>query len=176
MLATLAPVLSGAGAPPNSYYSIATQTVGSGGASSVVFTSIPSTYTHLQIRSFVLMSSGGGITANFNSDTGANYSFHQLYGDGSSVSVNAGAVTQTFNYLGYAPNSGSYPMSIVSDILDYKNTNKNKTLRSLAGQDSNGSGFIEFFSGGWYNTSAISTITISGSFAQYSSFALYGVN
>jgi hypothetical protein len=71
-----------------SYESIATVTVGSGGAANVEFTSIPATYTHLQVRGI-----GRSLEANtgvdvqylrFNSDTGSNYAWHQLVGNGSS--------------------------------------------------------------------------------------------
>jgi hypothetical protein len=67
----------------------------------------------------------------------------------------------------------------VIDILDYANTNKNKTIRSLAGSDANGSGTIWFGSIAWLSTSAITSLSFnieSGSnFTQYSSFALYGI-
>jgi hypothetical protein len=62
--------------------------------------------------------------------------------------------------------------------LDYTNTNKNKTARSLWGYDANGSGYVGLYSGLWRNTSAINRIDYvpaSGTFPQYSSFALYGI-
>jgi len=67
----------------------------------------------------------------------------------------------------------------VIDILDYANTNKYKTVRTLAGWDANGSGLVSFWSGSWRNTNATTTITLLpnlGNWAQYSQFALYGVN
>jgi hypothetical protein len=65
-------------------------------------------------------------------------------------------------------------------VLDYKNTNKFKTTRSLAGGDTNGGSYQEanFMSGLWRNTAAITQIDVSssaGNLAQYSHFALYGV-
>ena len=68
----------------------------------------------------------------------------------------------------------------VSDVLDYANTNKYKTTRSLNGNDQNGSGYLWFASVLWMNTNAISTVTIttaggSNTFNQYSQFALYGI-
>ena len=66
----------------------------------------------------------------------------------------------------------------VLDILDYANTNKNKTAKTLAGFDANGSGFADLWSGAWYNTQAITSVTlVAGSFlfAENSRFALYGV-
>jgi hypothetical protein len=68
----------------------------------------------------------------------------------------------------------------VIDLLDYKNTNKNKTVRTIGGYDLNGSGAVAFGSGLWMDTSAITQIDISplgasDKFVQYSSFALFGI-
>jgi hypothetical protein len=69
---------------------------------------------------------------------------------------------------------------MIFDILDYTNTNKYKTVRMLGGVDFNGSGEVDFMSGLWLNTSAITRIDFlpsyqSTQFQQYSSFALYGI-
>jgi hypothetical protein len=63
------------------------------------------------------------------------------------------------------------------DILDYKDTNKYKTVRDLSGLDANGSGGVEFGSGLWMNTAAINTLKVYaiGNLVQYTQFALYGV-
>jgi hypothetical protein len=69
--------------------------------------------------------------------------------------------------------------TVIIDILDYANTNKYKTQRSLGGNDRNGAGYIDFSSGNWRNTNAITSIDIKAlygtGFAQYSHFALYGI-
>jgi hypothetical protein len=158
----------------NSYESIATVTVGSGGASDITFSSIPSGYTHLQIRGIGLITSAGGFTCQFNSDTGSNYSFHQLYTEGSVVLANAGA-SQTFFYIAYGGGSTTAPNAFVTDVLDYKNTNKFKTIRSFSGNDLNGSGGVQRWSGNWRSTSAITSIKVTASFNQYSQIALYGI-
>ena len=57
-------------------------------------------------------------------------------------------------------------------------SNKYKTLRVMGGADLNGSGQAHFNSGNWRNTNAITSIKVypyTGSFAQYTSLALYGV-
>jgi hypothetical protein len=161
----------------NSYESIATVTVGSGGSSSISFTSIPSTYQHLQIRMTVLSSaSATDIVGTFNSDpTGSNYKGHYIYGSG--TSLGAGATTNYIE-LGLTSNSTTTPAVAVADIIDYANTSKYKVTRTLTGTDGNGSGYLFFESGLWMNTAAITSITLtpySGTFNQYSSFALYGV-
>jgi len=68
----------------------------------------------------------------------------------------------------------------VIDILDYTSLNKNKTIRNLTGREDNSAGIVIFSSGLWLNSStAISSLTLidngGANFAQYSSFALYGV-
>jgi hypothetical protein len=69
--------------------------------------------------------------------------------------------------------------TFIIDILDYANTSKYKTQRGLGGADLNGSGYISFNSGNWRNTNAITSISLTplygSQFAQYSSFALYGI-
>jgi hypothetical protein len=165
-----------------SYESIATVSVGAGGSSSVTFNSIPSDYTHLQIRfigkSTLTGTSGADFALRFNSDSAVNYNGHQLYGDGSGAFSGVTDGTAEL-YLGWVTRSGVTPFAAyVSDILDYKNTNKFKTVRSLGGWDNNGTGFVIYRSGVWRSTAAITSITViqpSGSLAQYSHLALYGI-
>jgi len=169
----------------NSYESIATVSVGSGGASSVSFTSIPATYQHLQIRGIARENSGAGTAINdllvrFNSDSGANYRYHYLRGNGTAASAGT-AGSQTYAWAlstSQAGSTASVFAANVLDILDYTNTNKYTTTRSLTGTDFNGSGILDFISNLWLNTAAITSITITtggNDFAQYSSFALYGI-
>jgi hypothetical protein len=169
--------------PYDGYESIATVTVGSA-VSSVTFSSVPSTFTHLQIRSISRSSAAGSgrlITQiQFNSDTASNYSLHDLYGNGTSALASATAST-TYAYVGINPANGAIANNFgaaVVDILDYANTNKFKTTRSLNGVDNNGDGVVIFTSGAWRSTSAISSITLTcatGNFMQYSTFELYGI-
>lgn len=159
------------------YDSISTVTVGPGGASSIAFSSIPSTYTHLQIRGITANSVSGdassGVLISLNSDTTAgNYKSHALYGDGSSVT--ASSSTRTLGLSGSTTRYNSY----VIDILDYKNTNKYKIVRSFSGFDGNGYGFIWLGSVLWMNTNAVTAITLApdaNNFLQYSQIGLYGV-
>jgi hypothetical protein len=169
-----ASAISGSLWPANSYESIATVTVGAGGSSNIEFTSIPSTYTHLQIRGIGLVTADGGLTVQLNSDTGSNYSWHQLWGEGSVASANAGA-NQTFMYVAYSAGSATAPSAFITDILDYKNTDKFKTIRSFSGNDKNGSGYVQHWGGNWRSTSAITSIKITATLNQYSTFALYGI-
>lgn len=162
----------------NSYESIATVT-GTGSASTLSFTSIPSTYTHLQIRGINNDTVGYFVSATFNSDTAANYTIHQLYGDGTTIAAYGGAGAN-YIYAGVAGYVSSLTVApMIMDILDYTNTNKFKTCRMLTGNDSNGSatGYMQSNSGLWRSTSAITRIdlTMAGSFSTNATFALYGI-
>ncbi len=169
-----------------SFESIATTTVGAGGSASIDFTSIPSTYTHLQLRAIGRVSSGttGGsfIIVRFNGvSTGNVYAYHLIGGDGSTVSVYGGGSTNEMVSERYPLNgdgSSSIFGSSIIDILDYKNTNKFKTLRSIGGFDTNGTGAVYMDSGLWRDTNAITSINLTmylGNFVQYSQVALYGI-
>ena len=181
MLGIMASSISGSKAITGNYYSISTATVTSGGTASITFSSIPSTYTHLQLRILSQETAAvadDNLSFQFNGDTGLNYSFHDIYGSGSAAV--ADGYTSTGNII--SRQTGSSATNIfgvgIIDIIDYGNTNKYKTTKGLSGHDNNGTGYIFFTSGSWRNTNAITSITLapgSGSFAQYSSFALYGV-
>jgi hypothetical protein len=161
------------------FESIATVTVGGGGAASVAFTSIPATYTHLQIRysGRNTVDNNAAVYMTVNGDTGSNYSWHQIFGSGSSVGTQA-STSATFMSVGQESSTSNVFDSHVIDILDYAKTNKNKTFRTLGGWDESTQGRVFLRSGLWMNTSAITSITLtpsSSNFAQYSSFALYGI-
>jgi hypothetical protein len=168
---------------PSDYESISTVTVGSGGSATVDFTSIPATYTHLQVRCIARGTSANAqinMPFRMNNDTTSNYRTHILYSDGSSVaSFDFGSITGVYlNYMPAANTSSNIFGAAVIDILDYTNTNKTKVFRYLQGMDANGSGNMNFYSGLWNSTAAINRITFtiaSGNFAEYSQFALYGI-
>lgn len=169
---------------PVSYDSIATVSVGAGGSSTVSFTSIPSTYKHLQIRGIARTNRSSlldGVGVQLNSDTGTNYGYHTLLGSGASAVVDVALSLTKMTAAIVAGNTAtSGAMGIfVADILDYTNTSKYKTMKSLGGYDANGNGYSSFYSGLWRNTSAITSITLSSTDAtgllQYSSFGLYGI-
>lgn len=184
MLNSIVGLLANGGGVANSYESISTVTVGAGGQSTISFTSIPSTYKHLQLRAFMQNNRGTYSTSTYllraNSDSGANYYNHVLVGSGSAASAAAYSDTAVNpNDASGTGVSGVFGTSII-DVLDYTNTNKNTTFRMLNGVDINGSGgFVSLNSALWNNTAAITTLTITPAhgtlWTQYSSFALYGI-
>jgi hypothetical protein len=169
------------------YESIQTVNVGGTAQSSITFTSIPSTFKHLQVR---LISRENGtnpgqapLWLRFNSDSGNNYSWHRFYGIGSGTPGADSGTTTDWILAGIGAensNPANNFSATIFDVLDYANTSKNKTIRGLSGEDVNGAGgYIGFHSGLWRNTNAITSMTIypnaTQSFIQYSQFALYGI-
>jgi hypothetical protein len=171
----------------NSYESIQTVNVTSNQLT-VSFTSIPSTFKHLQVRYIArdnrATTGFDNMFIKFNGGASATYSWHRLVGSGTAAaaaaSPNSGDIALSEAAISRGNNaSGIFAPGII-DILDYTDTNKNKTIRALHGGDSNGGGSIVFTSGLWYgSTNAITSIEFTAenasSFVQYSSFALYGI-
>lgn len=153
---------------------------GTGSSGEITFSSIPSTYQHLQVRYSAMISSGGStIYLQVNSSGGSNYARHRLVGNGTTATTGGNASTGSIEINGISIGLGTtHPGSGIIDILDYASTSKNKTIRSLGGTDMNGSGEIDFSSGVWLSTSAITSITIgvgAGNFTTNAKFALYGI-
>ena len=190
MIPALTGVLAASGGGvASSFESIATITP-SGSTNTLTFSSIPATYSHLQIR---YAACAPGVTGNtyqymqFNTDTSVlstNYATHELYGSGATAA--SAAATARYNvFAGWGgSNSSSYYATGIIDILDYTSTTKNKTVRGLSGFDANGSGYVELNSGVWFNSTiaAINSITIfvqesatPRNWTSSSKFALYGV-
>lgn len=196
MLNNIVALIGGAAPEVGDYESIASTTVGAGGSASVTFSSIVGTYKHLQVRAIakaVSASAGGAaLFMRMNSDSGNNYSIHQLTGSGSGSGSAFGEASVPYALVG---NNGSFQSFTVGDgasmysahiidLLDYSSTSKNKTVRALHGRDNNStSGRVMLESGLWQNSStAINTLTFTmrdgsgaSNIAQYSSFALYGI-
>jgi hypothetical protein len=168
-----------------SYDALATITVPSGGVSAINFSSIPSDYQHLQIRASMLSSIAGGVVNMTINNTTTPYSRHRLVGYGPGT-PDASATTGSSNICIFGDFTGTgatpIPAALVMDILDYRSTTKNKTIRILTGVDRNGSGEIELLSAQWFPTTPVPitslNFTIGGSvssFSQYTQFSIYGV-
>ena len=166
-----------------SYDALATVTVPSGGASSIVFSGIPQTgYKHLQLRMThrtSVATTDDNVVGTFNNDTAGNYVTHYISTSGGG-SVQGAIVGTSANVIFFSRTPGASSTANVFgtgvvDILDYTSSNKNKTIRSLSGWDSNGTGQLWYWSGAWLSTAPISSIQINGSWAQYSQFSLYGI-
>jgi len=168
----------GAAASTSSYESIASAT-GTGSSGTITFSSIPTTYQHLQLR-FLGFSATAGftVTMTVNGAGGTNYATHLLYGNGSSASAsgaaNTAAVKVSQEVVGTESSNGT---AGIIDIHDYASTTKNKTFRIFSGMDKNGNGEIDLMSGVYKSTTAITSISliIGGNWTTTSTFALYGI-
>lgn len=166
---------------------IASATAPSGSVGSFSFSSIPSTFTHLQVRLTGRSTNTGGsyatIYTGFNDDlfVSNNYSNHCIYGEGTTAySQGTASNTQANLYMSqfiWNAVTANVTASTIIDVLDYTNTNKYKTIRYLGGWDANGSGRIMLGSSVWMQTTAVNKITLSpdNGWAQYSRADLYGI-
>jgi hypothetical protein len=176
MLGIMASSITG-GLVTSSFESIATSSPTSGTA--ITFSSIAGTYKSLQLRFNILTTAGNSITMRFNGDTGTNYIWHAIYGDGTTAYAGTGGTGGT-NILLMGTNTGTvatYSNVGIVDIIDYASTTKFKTSKAFTGNDKNAaSAEIDLLSGLWRSTAAITSLTITtGTFASGSTIALYGI-
>jgi len=172
--------------PVGAYDSIATADGSPGG---VTFYSIPQTYTHLQLRIMLKSTITTGSNTDyyywrFNGDTtSGNYRTHSLLGAGSTASANTNPTGNTSAFIPHTipgANMTNVFSGIIIDILDYTNTNKYTTMRTLSGfRNPSTTGEMALSSGVWLNTSAVTQITFGGYATGLNgtnySYALYGI-
>lgn len=158
----------------STYEPISTSTLGSD-QTDFTFTSIPSTYTDLviiyQAKAF---GTGFDAYAQFNSDTGSNYSATYLSGTGSTA-VSGRQTGVAFGIL--LDNYGSIPTTEFNmtrvNVMNYANTTTFKTVLVRSDRASSGTDAIV---GLWRSTAAISSIKLKGAFATGCVFTLYGIS
>ena len=191
--------ISGRLSPPYSlqgnYDALSTVIVPAGGVSTITFAGIPQTgYSDLQIRaSFQTLRptyTTDDVYYYYNNDgSGTSYSQHSFTaGVGSSPTVGAGGgASQSKNLLQWCATTtgaaASFQTACVIDIPEYANATKFKTSQSFQGYEINVNaayaGTLTLGSGNWRSLDKINSITFttdSGTgFAEYSTFALYGV-
>jgi hypothetical protein len=172
----------GGAAAVGSFEQIETQILGAN-AASVTFTSIPSTYKHLQLRITARATSTGNATAlflRFNGVSGTSYSTHTLYGSSTSIIAEGFTGLDAF-YRMPIPDDGLAASgfgSLVIDVLDYALTTKNKTIRTASGYVISGLNNVSLVSGGFSSTSAVSSLSLTpgaGQLKTGSRFTLYGI-
>jgi hypothetical protein len=156
---------------PSTYTPIATTTLGSS-TSSYTFSSIPSTYTDLVLIANLLPESSARVRFRVDGDTGSNYSYTVLTGDGSTAT--SGRFSSTYIDLFWA-NLPSGWSNYIFNFQNYSNTTTFKTILTRGNSPA-----VETFAnvGLWRSTSAIDSIEIFssvGTFATGSTFTLYGI-
>jgi len=176
-----------AGAAPvgGAAYDLLETTVLTSTTSSVSFTGLGSytDYKHLQLR-IVARSDRASFNDDpikmfFNADTGANYAWHRLLGDGSTVTSSAATSISSIQIISVPAATSatdSFGASVI-DILDFSDSSKNTTSRALTGM-TDGT-YINLSSGLYNNTSAVTSIrletTTANNYVAGSRFSLYGI-
>lgn len=156
----------------NTYEPIASQTLPSE-AASITFSSIPEVFTDLVLEVSAGTTVGANLTIRVNEDSGNNYSYIGIFGDGS-VSGSARANNIGFAYL--ASRTSIMSPAHVS-FMSYSNTNVFKIILS-SDAGSHVGGYVQEVTNLWRSTSAINSITIlsnSGLILSSSMFSLYGI-
>lgn len=155
------------------YDPIATQTLGSS-ATSVTFSSIPSTYTDLVLVYSAQnnASSANVTTMRFNGDTGTNYSDTYMYGNGTSAATGRDTNQSVMSAGDIPGTTGSTWSANIINVMNYSNTTTNKT--AIMRHNTNGVTVASV--GLWRSTSAINSITlIANTFSAGSTFSLFGI-
>lgn len=156
---------------PKTYEPIQTVTVSGSSTTSMVFNTIPQTYTDL-VLVWVGSATGSMIKViNFNSG-GSSFSMSTMYNNGSTTRA---AGNYSSGYLDVV-NAGTNRSMCVAHIFNYTNTTTNKIYmsRQTCSDVSN-----ELCVGTWQSTSAITSLTVnthsSNPFTDGTTATLYGI-
>ena len=155
----------------STYSTIATTTLGSAQAS-YTFSSVPGTYTDLVLIVDGSMSALQNIGVEFNGDSGSNYSFTRIYGDGSAPFSDA-VSNLAFSYLGIA---GAAPSNLVASIQNYANTT---TFKTSLGRGNWAADYVSAYVSTWRNTAAITSMKVlpagANTLSSGTVLTLYGI-
>lgn len=164
------------------FIKIASVTVGSGGSSTLSFTSIPSTYTDLclklSLRDTATGASVYGFSIVLNNDlTGARYSGRYLLGNGSAASSATNTdYALSYTYDGGAATSNTFANSEIY-FPNYAGSNQKSYSVDSVTEDNATAAYASLHARLYNQTTAISQVDVysSGTFAQYSTATLYGI-
>jgi len=166
------------------YVAIATVTVGSGGAANIEFTSIPATYTDLQLLFSVRSNRSSTIDqiqVQLNGST-TNDTCRDLNSDGATVGSN-NITTFILSYGNVGNNATANTFGNASIYIpNYAGSNnKSMSLDGVGENNATGTNSAEmgFVAGLWSDSSAVTSIklicNIGTGFVQYSTATLYGI-
>jgi hypothetical protein len=157
---------------PNTYTEIA-RINGDGSATSITFSSIPSTYTDLVLVANIFTTVNANETLRVNGDTGNNYSTTSLYGTGTSALSSRGSNNNAMTFQSEVFSTSTVSALTVFHFMNYSNTTTFKTVLSRSSQANRAA---ETAVNLWRNTAAITSITIAGAtFTSNATFSLYGI-
>lgn len=166
---------------PDTFIKIASVTVGSGGAATIDFTSIPSTYTDLCVKLSVRSTRAGAADDNLNitlNSATTNFTYRYLRGSGSAAASSSGSNGYVAGITAAGATSSTFA-NVEIYIPNYAGSN-NKSISSDSVTENNATEAYAFlFADLWSNTAAITSIGFvsgtSNNFAQYSTATLYGI-
>jgi len=165
----------------NTFVKIQTVTVGSGGASSIQFTSIPQTYTDLKIvvscrtnrsdvKDYIAVRPNGSTT---------NDSSRTLSGDGTSASSDTESVVILVTTTGGTATASVFGNADIN-IPNYTSANQKSISMDGVGENNATESRVQLSAGLWADTAAITSLDlvpfIGTLFSQYSTATLYGVS
>ena len=169
----------------NTFELISSVTVGSGGASSIDFTSIPATFTDLQVVFSIRNTRGsagpGYLELKLNGST-SNFSRRDLERDWDSLgSVSSRSASD--NYISFSIGIDAYTSSTFGNGQIYIPNYAGSAYKAISAQgvnENNGdSTTLDMFASLWSNTAAITSLGLVSSgntFIQYSTAYLYGIS
>jgi hypothetical protein len=170
---------------PTTYQLIASNTVGVGGATSLTFSSIPSTFTDLCMKVSARTNEAdtySGVLLYLNNDRTGVYDFIRNVGNGSTI-TSASASANNQMYINFAANGNTSTASTFSNSEFYLPNYRSSTFKSVSAdtaQENNASlAYSTVQAHLWKNTSAVTSIVVEpsgGSFLQNSTFYLYGIS
>jgi hypothetical protein len=163
----------------NTYTLIGSVTVGSGGASTIDFTSIPQTYTDLSIKCSFRTNTGGNyddIDMSFNGESARQwrgvYAVTTSTGSGNNTSINIVAAANG------AGSTGSFFSNCDIYIAGYTSTGVKSILGEGAAENNSTTNWnVNLSANTITNSAAVTSISLygAGSFVQYSTVYLYGI-
>lgn len=144
------------------------------GGTSYTFSSIPSTYTDLvMVLSVATASGSSNLAMQYNADTGSNYSFTRIYGNGTSA-ASSRASSVPDNYI------GDIGTTISTNIIQIQNYSNSTTYKTALSRSNDTSTNVQAWVTLWRSTSAINAIKVYATggqtFANGSTLTLYGIN
>lgn len=162
--------------PAGSTYSTIATTTASGSVSQITFTSISGSFTDLVLISNFTGVSGNNFSCrvgNGSIDSGANYSYTRLSGNGTSAaSIRSANDTFISSNLTLGTNGSN-------SILNFMNYSNTSTFKTVLHRFNDAGAFVAAVVGLYRSTSAINQVQIfstnSVNFAAGSTFTLYGI-
>jgi len=165
----------------NTYVKIASTTVGVLGASTIDFTSIPSTYTDLTLQFSIRSNAANTVEVIQYSFNGSTSSRTVVRFEGNGSTVSAATSLPMFAYMGNGATSTANTFGSGSIYIPNYAGSANKSSSNEGVAENNASSASEGMAANlWSSTAAINQITlvpyIGTTFLQYSTATLYGIS